>query len=379
MFINKETLTELLTKDHIKKICQALGSDYKTDAQGNLIFNTMICHEGGNSWKLYYYHKPNKRFKCYTCNDSFDVVGLVLRAMRLRGQIVTYFQALSYVASLMGYEPNTINALTVQKPVENDLGWMKAYCKSKRSPLIRHPKILNEHILEVFSYVDISEWENENISSDALQKFQIGYWDKHNSITIPHRYYADGTLVGIKERYIDEEMIKQYGKYVPVTIQGKNLAYPTGLNLYGLYYTKEEAERTGKLVIFESEKSVLKCESYFEGHNFSCAACGSSLSKTQIEIIKQLNVKEVMLAFDKEYTDPHSYEAEAYKNKLTMLIEPLVNLFTCYLIMDSQDILKPKDSPADVGKEGLLQLMNKKIEITHKDILRVRQERSDKR
>lgn len=376
MFINKETLMNLITKEHIKRICQALGSDYKVDAQGNLIFNTMICHEDGNSWKLYYYHKPNKRFKCYTCGDSFDVIGLVLRSMRLKGKILTYFQALNYVAINMGYDPGTINNLTPSISPQNDLEWMKTYMKNKKGAVIKHPKILNEHILEVFSYVDIPEWKNEGINDDAIQKYQIGYWDKHNSITIPHRYYSDGSLVGVKERFLDEEMVKQFGKYVPATIQGKNLSYPTGLNLYGLYYTKEQAEQIGKIIIFESEKSVLKCESYFGDHNFTCAACGSHLSKTQIDIIRRLRVREVMLAFDREYTDPHSYEAEAYKNKLTLMLEPLMHLFTCYLILDGGDILKPKDSPADAGEKGLLELMNKKIAVNYDDIMRIRKAKS---
>lgn len=367
MFINKETLINLITKDHVKKICQTLGSDYKTDNQGNLIFNTMICHEDGKSWKLYYYHKPKKRFKCYTCGDSFDLIGLVLRSMKLKGKILTYFQALSFIANQIGYKETEINTLVDVKSKETDMVWINEFQKQNtKFATLKHPTVLNEHILEVFSYVDIPEWRMEGISENAIQKFQIGYWDKHDSITIPHRYYEDGTLIGVKERFLNPDTVKTYGKYVPVTIQGKNLAYRTGLNLYGLYYTKDDVEEEDRIIIFESEKSVLKCEDYFDGKNFSCAACGSHLSKTQIEIIKRLRIKEVILAFDKEYSDPHSFEAEAYKNKLVMMLEPLLNYAECYMILDGDDeILEPKDSPADAGKEGMLKLMAQRYRVDY--------------
>lgn len=374
---------KLITKEHVISICKELGSDYKKDSKGNLIFNTCICHEGGKSQKLYYYHDPNpnmeddkgKRFKCYTCDDHYDLIQLVIRAHSLQGKSITYFQALNYIAAAIGYSQADINSIESQV-VENDMSWMNRLLAQKRATRIKHPKPLNEHILEIFSYVEISDWKIEGINQNTIEKYQISYWDRDNGIIIPHRYYSDGSLVGIKERLLDKDKIDQFGKYVPITVQGVNLSYQTSLNLYGLYYNRHEIEQVGKIIIFEAEKSVLKIDTFYGDHSYAVATCGSTLSKTQVAIIKRLHIQEVMLAYDKEYEDAHSFEAEAYKNKLILMLEPLVNYFTCYLVLDGEEnLLEMKQSPADKDAETLCKLMKQKLEVTMEMVLEVKNDK----
>ncbi len=80
-------------------------------------------------------------------------------------------------------------------------------------------------------------------------------------------------------------------------------------------------------------------DTYFGSDNFTCASCGSNLTKEHRNIIIQQNVREVMIAYDREYKDFSSFEAEAYINKLVLLAEPLLNFADVYLILDQENRL----------------------------------------
>ena len=48
MYIDKNKVLSSLTKEDIINICKQLGCpDYKKDNNGNLCFNTALCHGGG--------------------------------------------------------------------------------------------------------------------------------------------------------------------------------------------------------------------------------------------------------------------------------------------------------------------------------------------
>ena len=106
MYLDAKAIKNNLTLDKVTKVVMSLGSqDPKTDSQGNLIFQS-VCH-GSDSWKLYYYHEGDESkgykgrlFHCYSgCSESFDIVELVIRAMRCQGVNYTWYKALRYVAT----------------------------------------------------------------------------------------------------------------------------------------------------------------------------------------------------------------------------------------------------------------------------------------
>ena len=112
MYLDKKTIIDSLTNEDIIKIAIELGSEYpKIDTQGNLIFQTNICHNG-DSWKLYYY-KETKKFHCYTCGESYDIINLVIRANKNKGRVVTWYNALKFIGI-------TTNKLAVVKKEKNN-------------------------------------------------------------------------------------------------------------------------------------------------------------------------------------------------------------------------------------------------------------------
>ena len=373
-FFNIKAITEALSKEDVIKIATELGSDgYKEGSSGELIFRS-ICH-GSDSWKLYYYHEakdnyPAKIFHCYSrCGDSFSIFELVIRARRQQGIILSFSQAVKYVASITNkmFYSNTDNEEDTSYII-NDWEWINKFKNIKRQHSIPQLSEINEHILEIFCPYPHELWLNEGISRETMQKYQISYWEKENKIIIPHRD-IDGRLIGIRGRALNKEEVDAGYKYMPINIEGKELKHTLGNNLYGLCQNEEAIRRLGKLVIFESEKSVMLCDTYYHQNNFSVAVCGSNITDTQCRLIRNLGVNEVMIAFDKEFTDPDSKAAEAYGNKIINKAKRLTPYFTVYVIWDNLGLLEMKDSPADKGKEVLEKLMKNKIEIQTKGLV----------
>ena len=379
MYLNKDAILNSLTKEDVTKVVMALGSSNpRQDSQGNLIFQT-VCH-GSTSWKLYYYHDAEldkdykgRTFKCYTrCGDCFNIVELVIRSNRAKGKTITWYKALKYIAQITG-KVFTSSAEEIEEQKNQcitDFEWinrLKAAQRKKREVPVC--KEINENILEIFYYAPHEEWLNDNISREALSRFEIGYYGLTNQITIPHRD-KDNRLIGIRGRYLDEEDAKRFGKYMPLQlIDGTFLAHKLGSNLYGLNVVKDKVLRCKKIMLVEGEKSCMQAYSYFGEDSFVVAVCGSSISATHIKIIlKHLEVEEVIIGFDRQYHEADSYEATIWWNKILKEVSPLVPYVKVYILADRENKLGYKDSPTDRGKDILLQLMKEKIEVTMEDV-----------
>lgn len=91
-----------------------------------------------------------------------------------------------------------------------------------------------------------------------------------------------------------------YGKYRPIKINNQLYNHPLGLNLYGLNWNKQAIQKMKKVIVFESEKSVLKYATYFGwNNNISVACCGSNISSHQIQLLLDCGVEEIIIAFDR--------------------------------------------------------------------------------
>lgn len=383
MYLNKDAILNSLTKDDITKIVVSLGSSNpKIDSNGDLIFQS-VCH-GSDSWKLYYYHEPNpekdykgRTFHCYSgCSDSFNVVELVIRANRVKGRTITWYKALKYIGELTD-KLATANAEDVKKEKKriNDFEWinrLKAIKKNKKE--VPSLSEINENILETFYYAPHEDWLNDNISRESLSRYEIGYYGLTNQIIIPHRDKAN-RLIGIRGRYLDEQDIERVGKYVPLQIGGKFLSHQLGSNLYGINVTQEKIKTIKKAMILESEKGCMQNYSYFGEDSFALATCGSNITLTQQKLLLHyLKCEEIIIAFDREYHDANSFEAEIYYNKLVKKVANLVPYCKVCLLLDSENKLPYKASPTDMGKDTLMKLLDEKIVITMEEVNRVLKE-----
>ena len=179
---------------------------------------------------------------------------------------------------------------------------------------------------------------DDGISIDAQKRFGVRYCHEDDCILIPI-YNINSDIVGVKARNnSNDDFNNRWYAWIP---------YSKTNVVYGLNWNYTDIVSKKTLIIFESEKSVMKA--YDCGLNCTCAIAGHSISNTQANIIKSLMVDNIIVAFDESICeDEIRYEAkklivdnQIYHNKVTYLY-------------DDKNIYLPKggkDAPIDLGKE----------------------------
>ena len=221
-------------------------------------------------------------------------------------------------------------------------------------------EIYDDSILKYLPRPRILPWEEEGITNEVIQRNNIAYDPVNEGIVIPH-YNIDGKLIGIRERtLIKEEETK--GKYRPAIIAGTMYNHPLGFTLYNLNNSKTHIKDMKKVFLFESEKSCLLYQSYFGFENdISCACCGSSFIKYQLDLLLNLGVKEVMISFDKQFKELGDEECSKWTKKLKGFYQKYSPYVTISFLFDKSNLLDYKMSPIDNGPENFLQLYKNRI------------------
>ena len=112
------------------------------------------------------------------------------------------------------------------------------------------------------------------------------------------------------------------------------------------------------------EKSCLKYSSYFgEESDISVACCGSNLINYQFKLLLSLDVKEIIIAFDKQFQKIGDEEWQRWATKLKALYNKYGNYVNISYMFDKNNLLKYKSSPIDEGKDKFIQLFKERIRI----------------
>lgn len=339
-----------LTTEDIEALLAPYGGFVEMETENALVFPT-ICHnlEGGSP-KLYYYTE-DKIFKCYTgCNEMFDIFELMIKVNKLRGKTISLPEAIN----MTGVEQDTSRDETIAQ----DLEYLKRLTKTKSTEETKNSvRILDKHLLTRFTYdeVGLKSWLDEGINAASLDRFNIKYDEQRNVIVIPNLDH-DGNLIGIRGRFLSP---KAPAKYMPLKINNEILSHPTGKFFYGFYENKHTISEKGLAIIFEGEKSVLKMETHYPQKNVSLATLGKKITLDQLDALLKLNLNEVVLAYDKDYTNPKERKEKLLEYEKTIRI--LKPYFSISLIVDYGNLLDHKDSPIDKGKEVFEELIRNRV------------------
>lgn len=360
---DKDSLKETLSIEEVFDLVNELGGEPQLN--NDLFTAKTICH-GGDSHKLYYYANTHL-FHCYTgCGDaSFDIYELVLKVNKNAGiQNFTLSKAISFVARYFGYTSETFNFEDNQEANE-DWQIINNYKRNKDKTSISQKvelKYYDDTILKHLPHPHIIPWEEEGINYNVLCSKNICYDPLNEGVVIPH-YSIDGRLIGIRERTLIKEN-EIYGKYRPAVLNGKMYNHPLGFALYNLNNSKKAISLFQKAIIFEGEKSCLKYASYFgEESDISVACCGSNIINYQIKLLLSLNVKEIIVAFDKQFEELGNDEWRRWITKLKAIYYKYSNYVKISYIFDKEKILDYKESPVDKGKDTFIELFKNRIAI----------------
>lgn len=358
---DKLEIRNSLTIENIFELLQEWGGEPEFTGFG--IISTTICHNepGEGSRKLYYYENTGL-FKCYTgCDSTFDIFELLIKVFDIqKKKVFDLNDAVRYIAFKFGisasYKDEAEDQLDDWKFLNNYDRVQNIELKTNRIELKEYDKT----ILDRFSYlVNIRPWLNEGISQDVIDYNKIGFYPGGDQITIPH-FDPDGRLVGVRGRTLGKEEAERFGKYRPLYIMGQMYNHPLGMNLYNLNNSKEYIKIMKKAIVFESEKSCLLYQSYFN-FDISVACCGSSLSSYQVQQLLDLGVEEIIIAFDRQFQEPQDEEWHHLTKNLRKINDKYKNFATISFIFDKNMITGYKDSPIDCGKEKFLTLFKERV------------------
>lgn len=345
--INYDEIIDNLQDNAIIQLMTQLGASNHIETDSHIIFPT-ICHNPHSeeaSMKLYYY-KNTHIFTCFTECGNMNIFQFLRHYYQTRGISYDWYEDIYSVIV------NCSVSKEFEGLVDNRVSYKERFAGRVQRELPEFPK----GVLDVFTKFYPTEWLNDGISKEAMDKFNILYSISQNKIIIPH-YDLNGRLIGIRGRALNEYEVENYGKYMPVKLENTWYKHPLSLNLYGIDQNLQNIKENGICFLFESEKSVLQMES-FTRPNCGLAVCGSAFNKYQLNLLmKYCRPKEIVICFDNE-EKPNSSN---YFDKLWGIGKKYSNYCNFSFIYDRKNLTNEKDSPTDKGEEVFEELLKRRI------------------
>ena len=285
-------------------------------------------YNGDNVNAIYIKNNKYLNVKNYTRGSDFDDESDIISLVEYNKQY-SFVEAIKFLHSLLGLKYKWDGKKT--KPKEDPLFIFKKH-KIRDRVNVNDLEFLDEKMLNDYVPLLYIGWFREGIMPWTRDKFGLCYSYKRRRVIIPIRHWKTGRLLGTNARTTIENFdilgIKKYD-LTP--------SYKKSWNLYGLFENKKDIEKKGILTVVESEKSVLKRDSWEDPT--VVALSGKTMSEEQVSIISGLNIKEVVIAMDK---DVPIEEVWNICDKLYLHKKMKVSY-----IWDEWDLLGKKDSPAD--------------------------------
>ena len=242
----------------------------------------------------------------------------------------SFIESVKYLHDIFGIEyTKHYKQNKNQKKKIDPLDIFKRIKKVKSKVNVDDIHVLDDEVLDEYIPILHIDWLREGIMPWTLKKFGLAYSYKHKRVVIPLRYWLNGKLLGVNMR----TTIENY-KELGISKYFLTPTYQKSLNLFGLYENYDAIQKAGYVVVYESEKSVLKRDSLCD--STGVALSGKSLSEEQRRILIGLNV-EIVIALDKDVPI----------EEVRHMCSKFKNIRNVSYIFDSWDLLNDKDAPAD--------------------------------
>ena len=347
-----QSFKQSLSETQIIQIVEDLGGSHneRLDTSKYLVFSSFLYHVGDaelHKFKLYYYIE-SCQFMDYKMGESFDIFELVQRAKELYDEVdMNPVQAYKWICGDLGIsskiqlESNTYNYLL-------DIGrYANKYIEKEAT-------YYDESILNMFPKLYHQSWIDDNISIDTMKKFNIRYYLGENEIVIPC-YDIEHRLTGIRARNVDP---RRDWKYMPLMLlDGTQYKFPTANFLYGLDKNANNIRKSKKVILCESEKSVLQADGYVkEGQNIVVGLFGSAFTKEKLNQLLALGVDEIIIGYDFDYEEIGNNQMWNKFEEKVLKTADLIRPYCHVSAMVDYEQHKLKSSPTDMGKQKFFRL-----------------------
>lgn len=347
--INTKLLKSSLTLEDHKSICKALGIPAFSENSKQIIYFTGDKHVNpfNGSAKLIFY-KDTSIYIGFSAGMSYDIISLTQRRLSLLKQPSSFIDAINFILSVTGKEIDSVQRLT--KPRICD--WETSLGKFIR--FRRTGTTLTTYDDTILSQLDQSIpqlWLDEGISEDTLAKYQIGYYERLNATTIPCRD-KQGHLIGIRCRHWRPDEIEQ-GKYRPLLLLDgvTSFKFPTNDVFFGINYNWPEIERTGKIMLVESEKAVMKLDTIYKEHNVALGMFGSNLGLKRRNDLIKLGVNHVIFVPDNDWIGLGDEAYQEWEDKVVRFCKQFDGYAKVEIVWDNLGLLEAKENATDKDED----------------------------
>ena len=326
----------IYNNEKVEYILEKLNMQHIILHRSNEIYYSCGMPDGDNIKSTIIYINSYLNVTAYTrdIKDKYgksDIISLICFIKKM------YFsQALKWICEQLGLD--YYNDITKEMPKSLQITKMLLLMKSYGNDIEDEKlKPINEKVLSYYyNYVN-DLFKNDGINYMTQKEFEIGFDGQSNRITIPIRDEL-GTLVGVKGRIFKENLDEEDQKYIYLEPCAKTKI------CYGLYKTLKYIQQKQKVIIVESEKSVMKL--WQEGIYNCIAIGGHDLSRIQVEKITRLAVKEVIICYDEDVSrnKDKTINYDYYKKEINKFIP---QQYISVIIDKNRTILNEKESPAD--------------------------------
>lgn len=210
---------------------------------------------------------------------------------------------------------------------------MKQFAPSRKQKEQTEHIILAEDFMERYDpdAPQLSIWEDEGISREAMRHFNVRYDCRNERIVYPVKM-PNGNIISVAGRTIHkdykEQGLRKYTYYQKIQCADFLLGYPEN---------EEEIMRKREIIVFEGIKSVLLAWGF--GYRNCVAISTSHVSPEQMSLLLKLGCS-VVFALDK------GIDITVSKN-----IKKLRQFVPVYYIKDTEGLIDDKEAPVDRGVE----------------------------
>ena len=346
--INIKLLKKNLTLAHYDMIIQRLGIPIfsKSNSEWRLWTGDKNVNPLEGSPKLIFY--PDSHiFMGYTAGRSYDIISLTQTRLALLKQPCSFLDACQFILDTTNINPDSISRVKKEDHVY-DWSNLERFIKVRKygNQLSEY----NRNIIDTLPPLYPQAWIDEGISEETMDKYQIRYYERCNQTVIPC-FDDEARLVGVRVRNWDKDRVEQ-AKYMPlVTLDGQCYKFNTNQVFYGINYNKPEIERTGKVIIVESEKAVMKLDTYMGRHNIALGMYGSNLGIQRRNQLLKMGVNTVSYVVDNDFIGQDDEFFEQWREKIRHFIKLWDGFCRVEIVWDNLGLLGPKENATDRTKE----------------------------
>ena len=278
-------------------------------------------------------------------DDEQDIIDLV--------QYITkkgFVDSVKYLHSLLNLQYTYKKKPEKVEEKPDPLWVFKKIQQSKKRVDVAEIHTLDEELINDYVPLLHINWFKEGIMEWTRKKFGIAYSYKRKRVMMPIRHWLTGELVGFNAR----TTVENYDDF-DISKYWITPTYKKHLNVFGLWENRESIEKVGYVVIAESEKSVYKRHSLFD--ETVVALQGKSMSEEQRRILLGLNVKEIIIALDKDVS----------RNEVRHLCEQFYKIKTVSYMWDTQNLLNDKEAPMDASSKAYNYLFKYRVRYDEKE------------